>query len=99
MAINPAKPVVSVQRESTALLKVYFSSVLDFKSSDIVWMNPQQQVITPSSRYILVHSNTELVISSPGVEDNGIYSVTIIKVIFGEIILNVSTTILLKISG
>ena len=89
----------SVQRGSTALLKVFTSGIPAVTDSEITWYDPRNKKIPSSSRQSLVESNKALRITSVGVEDFGMYTIAISRHIFGSVFLNASTMITLNVQG
>jgi len=77
LAIKPAKPVLSVKRGYTVVLRVYYSAPFHIFPDNIMWFSPRNERIHSFSRYSLRDSNKELIIYGIEPEDFGNYVIRI----------------------
>jgi len=96
VGIVPDEQVVTVNRGTTALLRVFYSSTIPILLSNLKWFDPSNNPIPSGTRQSLVDSNQVLLIKNAAPEDNGNYMISILTV---RVPLVTSTMITLNVIG
>ena len=77
LSIGPVEPLLVVDLGSSALLRVYTSSIRPMSENDIQWRNPRLQIITSSFGYSVEDFKRTIKIASVTLKDHGIYRISI----------------------